>query len=79
MCYHRSVVLIKICSYIHCAIMSPFFLHLFFFSLRKGEKSQKSCQQSIKASTYYVCYASGQMHVNIIISEAAIKIINSAL
>ena len=73
--YHRHVVLIVIYLPCHCESFHPLLLLFLFDWLIKRQESTKIL--SINFNGFYLLHhASGQMHVNVIIREPAVKIIN---
>ena len=64
--------------FIHCTMISPFILRCFSFSLTDNWKGEKSQVVLIKCNgLYLLCHISGQMHVNMIIGEPAVKTIKN--
>ena len=62
--------------FIHCTMISPFILRCFSFSLTDYWKGEKLQVVLIKRNgLYLLCHIRGQMHVNMIIGEPAVKII----
>ena len=67
--------------FIHCAMVSPFIIRCFSFSLTdywKGEKSQKWCWLIITASSYYVTQVAKCMWIWLSVSQL-LKLLSAML
>ena len=77
MCYYKSVIPINIYPLCHNArVLSSFTASLFLWLTKRREITKEVLINN--DFSYVLCYANDQMHVNMIISVAAIKIINKS-